>query len=138
MLWGVILFLVVMSIPAFFLTQRNRDALMDAMATHERLQRTTPDDPLAALGPTEFQRAYERANRKRMGAMVNWMLVGFLAAIFLGIPIAMGISWALDSVELFGWVATVTFFAFYLCGLWVGVSRRKNVYDVMRKLLKVD
>ncbi|WP_417486520.1 hypothetical protein [Maricaulis sp.] len=138
MLWGVVLFFLVMSIPAFFLAQRNRDSLMDAMAMHERLQRTDPDDPLAAVGPTEFQRAYERAVRKRGGALLNWVVVGFFAGLFLGIPIAMAIAWAFDSVDLFGWLATIAIFAFFLGGIWVGASRRKNVYDVMRQILQAS
>ena len=138
MLWAIVLFFLLMSIPAFFLSQRNRDSLMDSKATHERLQRTAPDDPLAVIGPTEFQRAYERATRKRAGALMNWMLLGFLAGLFLGVPIAIAIAWALDDVELFGWLATAAIFTFFIGGIWIGASRRKSVYDVMRKLLQVD
>ena len=138
MLWGVVLFFLVMSIPALFLAQRNLDSLMDAMAMHERLQRTDPDDPLAAVGPTEFQRAYERAVRKRGGALLNWVIVGLLAGLFLGVPIAGAIAWALDNVDLFGWLSTIAIFAFFLGGMWVGASRRKNVYDVMRQILQAS
>ena len=125
MLWGVVLFFLVMSIPAFFLAQRNRDSLMDAMAMHERLQRTDPEDPLAAVGPTEFQRAYERAVRKRGGALLSWVIVGLFAGLFVGIPIAVAIAWALDNVDLFGWLSIRLF-------PWRHVGRRFAAQECVR------
>ncbi len=137
MLWFVVIFLVLVSVPAIFISQNNRDALMDAMAMHERLQRTAPEDPLAQLGPTEFQRAYERAQKSRSKPIMVGMGLGLLGGFFVGFIGAFVIAYMLDDPDMFGGLFTLIFLGSVLFGVWRGFSKRTNVFEEMRKNLQL-
>lgn len=138
MLWFVLFLLLLFSIPAYFISQRNRDSLMDAMAMHERLQRTDPEDPLAQLGPTEYQRAYERAQKNRARGLTKGMGLGLLAGFFIGPVVGFAGSFMLDDADLFMPLLALAFFGFMFYGMWRGASKQPNVYDQMRKDLHLS
>ena len=139
MLWFLLFFLLLMSIPAFFIAQRNRDSLMDAMAMHEKLQRTAPEDPLAQLGPTEYQRAWERAEKNRSKGLVNSTFIGFLAGLFLVGPlVGFGVGFMLDDPDLLFPLWTIGLFSTFFYAIWRGASKRQNVYDQMRSDLHLN
>lgn len=138
MLWIIVLFLIVVSVPAILISQNNRNALMDAMAMHERLQRTDSSDPLAQLGPTEFQRAYERAAKSRGKPMMIGIGLGLLIGLFLGFGIAFGVALMMSNADMLVPVYGLTLIGFPVVGAWIGASKRLSVYDQMRKQLQLD
>lgn len=81
MLWFILIFFVLMAIPAVLISARNQGVMMDALAMHENLKRNHPDDPLAQLGPHEFQRIFHRAQINRGKPTINrgflWFFLAF-------------------------------------------------------------
>lgn len=137
MLWFFII-LLVLAIPAYFITQGNRNALMDAMAMRERLQRTDPGDPLAQLGPTEFQREFEKAASRRGKPMLIGLGLGLFIGLFVAFGVGFGLSYMLDDVDLFMPIFGIAFVGSVILGAWIGASKRLSVFDQMRKQLHVD
>lgn len=138
MLWVFAFLLLVLAVPAVLISWNNRNAVMDAMAMHERLQRTDPTDPLAQLGPTEFRREFEKAASRRGRPMLIGLGLGLLAGFFLSFGVGFGLSYMMDDVDLFIPVYGVSFLGFVILGSWIGASKRLSVFDQMRKQLHLD
>lgn len=136
MLWFILIFFVLMAIPAVLISARNQGVMMDALAMHENLKRNHPDDPLAQLGPHEFQRIFHRAQINRGKPTINRGFLWFFFGILTSIPIAIITSY-FESEALVVTVILLTPLGFGLYGGMAAHSKRPELFDQMRAELKL-
>lgn len=139
MLWFILIFFILMAIPAVIISASNRAAVMDALAMHENLKRSHPDDALGQLGPHEFQRAFNLARLRRHRKLVKgFLLWGFLGLI-IAIPIA-SLMFAMDS-DTADTLGMLTFVGAPLGLAWYGMksarSKMPELFDQMRTELRL-
>lgn len=87
MLWLVLIVLLLIVIVAA-VTSNGQRANVNSQAEYERLRRLSPDDPLASVGPNEFDRAYAEVREKKAktgcGPLLLFVSVCFVIGPALG------------------------------------------------------
>ena len=107
MLW-IIIFLFIIALGVAGLSQSNhvnkieKQQSVEALALHEKLNRTSPDDSLAKLGQNEFSLYYGNAIKKRLKAqnkgVIVWMLIGVIFGVIGAIILVYLDHWFLGSI----------------------------------------
>ena len=86
MLFWLLLILVVVLVAGGAAAASRRQTVT-ALALHERMQRTAPDDELAQLGPNEFEALHTQCRKNRSTrvalSIVLWSFLGLAAAVFM-------------------------------------------------------
>jgi len=136
MLWAILIFLALITIPAVILTANRQNTAMDALAMHENLKRNHPDDALAQLGPNEFQRAFYVTKRKRGQKVLNRGILW----LFLGLIVSIPVSLMLAYIGI-GQFVPFALFALPVAGFIYGAmstrSKLPEQFDQMRTELRL-
>jgi len=112
--------------------QIEKQQSVEALALYEKLNRTSPDDPLVKLGQNEFSISYRNAIRRRLKTqnkgVIMWMFIGMV----------LGIIGVIILIYLDQWFLGFTVLAALQLGMPL-YKRRKNtkqlssVVDYMRQ-----
>ena len=131
MVWFIFFFLVVGTV-AVVLANKNQQKLMGAAAEYEKLQRTNPDDPLAIIGPTEFQVAFDKARKNQGNSMLKGMLIWFLLGWPLAFLLMLPIGFIFESSDLAIANLAMTPWASALYGMYRARKKQIDIFDQMR------
>ena len=131
MVWFIFFFLIVGTV-AVVLSEGNKRRQMNATAEYEKLQRTNPDDPIAIIGPTEFQVAFDKARKAQGNSMLKWSLIWYLLGWPLAFLLMLPIGFIFESSDLAIANLAMTPWASALYGLYRARSKQINIFDQMR------